>query len=517
MKKRLLATTLATMLLVTSCGGNTDGGTADSTTPSDSPAPVETETETETNTTSDGDYDIYIYNSKGENAEAFDKMAKAYEEETGLTVKTFSIGSGQDHMNTLRAEMNSKQMPTIFSIQGLKELDEWEQGEFVLDLNTIPDGEFKAMTDDIDSGLRLTSDGESSYGIPYNVEGYGYIVDRQMLTDLFDPSTDVDALIADIKGASYDEWKTFVETADAYIKEPSALTVTLMGNTYTMNGEKTGVATNLTGVFSVMGSQKWTYGDHFVNVAINTVFDSPAAAFNATDEEIAQLENSFKKYAEALDLKTSYLAGSEGPEVRGQDFISEAKYGYDQAVQIFVDSKALFLKQGNWAYGNVESANAEMADRLLFLPVKMPIEESDIKVDGLTVEAFNSSIPVFVPNWYVINALVSEEEQNKAMDFLLWLNTSETGSSFVTDEFNFIPYNADPTAIELSNSLGQSILTYMADGNTLQAPYNGSPATWSSDTLGGYLLENYLNKAEWPDNAYDDIAKFGYDAWMDLK
>ena len=65
------------------------------------------------------DYDIYIYNSKGENAEQFKAMCEAYTEETGVKIKQFSIGSGQDHMETLRAEMASKNPPTIFSIQGI--------------------------------------------------------------------------------------------------------------------------------------------------------------------------------------------------------------------------------------------------------------------------------------------------------------------------------------------------------------------------------------------------------------
>ena len=45
-------------------------------------------------------------------------MCEAYTEETGVKVKQFSIGSGQDHMETLRAEMASKNPPTIFLHSG---------------------------------------------------------------------------------------------------------------------------------------------------------------------------------------------------------------------------------------------------------------------------------------------------------------------------------------------------------------------------------------------------------------
>ena len=51
----------------------------------------------------DKGYDIYVYNSKCENAAQFDAMCKAYTAQTGVRIKAFSIGSGQDHAETLLA------------------------------------------------------------------------------------------------------------------------------------------------------------------------------------------------------------------------------------------------------------------------------------------------------------------------------------------------------------------------------------------------------------------------------
>lgn len=457
---------------------------------------------------------IYVYNSKGENAEQFKEMCAAYSKESGIEVEAFSIGSGQDHMETLRAQMNTDKMPTVFSIQGLKELQEWKESGKALDLTTVDAGDFKTLADAVPAGLRLTT-GKDSYGIPYNVEGYGYIVDTQMLQDLFALDS-TDAIIADIKAATYDEWEAFVKATDAYIKNTTAATVKLNGTDYTFAADKAGVAANLTGVFAVMGSQKWTYGDHFINVALNAAFANPAAANAATDADIDALKGPLLAYAKALDLKTSYLAGADGAAVRGQDFIADANYGYDQTVQIFADSKAVFLKQGNWAYGNVEKANADMAARLQFLPVKMPMTDADITVDGLTVDKFNSSIPVFVPNYYAINAKASKAEQKAGMDFLVWLNTSEAGKKFVTDSFNFIPYNADPATTTLGNSLGNSILDYIKADSTLAAPYQGAPASWSGDVVGLKLLESYMNKATWTTDDYNDIADYAIAQWKEL-
>lgn len=458
-------------------------------------------------------YDIYVYNSKGENADAFKAMAEEYEKETGVKVKTFSIGSGQDHMETLRAQMNSSEQPSIFAIQGLKELPEWEESGKALDLSTVASGEFKDLVEGVDPSLRLSSDGKNSYGIPYNVEGYGYIVDKQMLTDIF-PGVDIETLLKDIKNASYDEWKNFIVATDAYIKNNTAAGVVLSGNTYTMAAEKTGLATKLNGVFAVMGSQKWTYGDHMLNVALNAVFDSAQAANSATEEKIKELKPALVKYAQALDTKTTYLAGKDAPLVRGKEFIAESNTGYDQIAQIFAEGKALFLKQGNWAYANIEKVDKTVPERLTFVPVKMPFEQSDIKVDK-TVEELNSSIPVFVPNFYAINASVSKDEQKKAMDFLVWLNTSEKGKKIVVEEFKFIPYNADASTV-VNNSLGDSIIQYVKEGKTLAAPYHGAPASWSGDVVGLKVMEEYLTKKDWTEKEHQEIADYAVEQWIEL-
>ncbi|MDR3247209.1 MAG: ABC transporter substrate-binding protein [Treponema sp.] len=464
----------------------------------------------------DKGYDLYIFNSKGENATQFADMAKAYQDATGVRVKVFSIGSGQDHSEPLNAEMNSRNKPVIFSVQGIKEMVEWQQGGFLLDLSTVTDPAFANLVGDIAPSLRLSTDGKTSYGIPYNVEGYGYIVDKQMLGDIFGPAN-VDKALAAIKTASYAEWEALVKALDAWIKAPAAAQVTLSGQSFSFAGAKTGLASNLNGVFAVMGSEKWTYGDHFVNVALNAFLSSPNEANSATDDTIRSGRAAFVDYAQALDLKTSYLAGKDGPAKRGQDFVSSSNFGYDQAVQIFADGKAVFFKQGNWAYGNIANVNRAQAERLSFLPVKIPYKSGDVVRGDVNAEQLNRSIPVFVPNYYTINALSSDAEKKYAYDFLVWMNTAAAGQKFVVEDFAFIPYNADPATTKLPNSLGNSIISYINSGDIMAAPYSGAPATWSGDVLGLRLMEQYMTKATWTPQDYSDIADYAVDQWIRLK
>lgn len=462
------------------------------------------------------DYDFYIFNTKGENADAMQAAVNAYQEKTGLKIKLFSLGSGTNSADTLRAEMNSKNKPAIFSIMNIQELAEWKEGGFAADLNTLTgNADFKALHDALSDNLKLTTDGTDSYGIPYNVEGYGYIVDTLMLADLFG-ADNVDAFLGDCKLATYDEFAAMVDTLDAYIQNGTAGTVTVNGKDYALAAQKTGLAQNLTGVFSVAGSEKWTYGDHMINIAIDTVFENPSAAKNATAQQIDELKNPLVAYAKALDVKTSHVAGENGPLPRSPEMINSTTNGYDPAVQKFADHKAIFMKQGNWVYTNIEKVNPEIVKTLTFIPIKMPFTDNDIKVSGLTAEKMQRSIPVFVPNYYAINAKVSEEEQNMAMDFLVWLNTTDEGKKFITEDMAFIPYNADPSTTQLGNSLGDSIIQYMASGDTITNAYAGAPTNWSGETVGLEIMEKYLTKADWTEEDYNAIADYAILKWKEM-
>ncbi|MDR0639928.1 MAG: extracellular solute-binding protein [Spirochaetaceae bacterium] len=464
----------------------------------------------------DSGYDIYLFNAKGENAAQVDAMAKAYQEAAGVRVKTFSIGAGAEQSAPMNTEMNSKNMPTIFSVQGINNLAMWLEGGYVQDFALVENNAaFSKLAADIAPDLRLTLGGTTNYGIPYNLEGYGYIVDTKMLAELFG-SADVKAVIEDIKGATYDEWEGFVTEADKWINNAPAAAFTLNGKPYTLAAAKTALTGNLNGVIAFMGSQRWTYGDHLVNVALNAAFTTINDSLNATEADVRRIRGPLAAYAKALDFKTRHLAGKNGPAKRGQDLVSDANFGYDQAVQVFAEGKALFLKQGNWAYNNILTVSREVAERLYFLPVKMPITAADITAQGVSVEKMARSIPVFVPNYYTVNALCSEEEKQKAYDFLVWMNTSPEGQRFIIEDMAFIPYNADAAVTTVPNSLGNSILEYIKEGDTIGDRWHGAPSPWAGDGLGALLMEQYLIKPEWSPGDYETIADFGVNRWIEL-
>ncbi len=455
--------------------------------------------------------ELYIFNTKGENADAMQAAADKFTEETGIKTKVFSLGSGTDSLEIMRTEINSQNKPAIFAVMNAESLVEWVESGYAQPLSSAKTDEYKALIETIPDDFHLTIDGSTNYGIPFNIEGYGYVVDTTMLSDIF--GVDGKEVADAIKTATYEEWESTVLALTDYIDNGNASTVTLSGQSFDMAATKTGKAATLEGVFSTAGSEKWTYGDHFINVALNTSFATPFDAQNATKADVEALISPLTAYAQALDLKTGNAVTERSP-----DFINSTTNGYDASVENLASGKAIFLKQGNWVYGNfANTSNPEIVDTLTFVPVKMPYTDDMVTVDGRTVESLNSSIPVFVPNYYIINDKVSDQEKEWAEKFLVWLNTSESGQEFVTEQMNFIPYNADPATTQVSNSLGNSIIEYLNSGDVISNPYAGAPTTWTGDIVGAYIMENYLTKAEWTEQDYADIAQFASDKWIEMK
>lgn len=452
------------------------------------------------------DYDLYIFNSKGENAVEFKEMTEEYGRLTGQKIKVFSIGSGQEHLATLRQEMQLRNKPSIFSVQSLAELIEWKDGGFALDLQAANGGsEFSQLVASIKDDQVLTTD-TGSYGIPYGLEGGAYLVDTALLQSIF--GDNAAAVLASLKTCLYDDFESFVTTMTKWIKgDADAASVTLESKTYALPAFK---GFSLRGVFAVAGYERWTYGDHFVNNAVNAVFATAAEAYKATDAQLDQLTEPLKAYARALDLKTTNMTNT-----RGNSFVTTSTE-YDSTVNTFVQGRALFMEQGNWSIANLSKRNAAIVDTLDIIPMKMPITDAMIKVPGRTAASMAASIPVFVPNYYAINAQVSKDEQKKAMDFLVWLNTSEKGKDYIVNKFNFIPFTADANTT-LPIGLNNAVLAYVKAGKTLSDPYHGAPATWATQTLGNYIREGFLSNATWNDNAYDAIAGYALKTWKEQR
>ena len=130
------------------------------------------------------DYDIYIYNSKGKTRNSSRPCARPIPRNRRENQEVFPSAQPGPH-GDLRAEMASKIHRRFFSIQGIKELPEWQESGRALDLSQAADPDFKKACRGDSENPMPSTDGTTNYGVPYNLEGYGYLVDKQMITDIF--------------------------------------------------------------------------------------------------------------------------------------------------------------------------------------------------------------------------------------------------------------------------------------------------------------------------------------------
>lgn len=446
------------------------------------------------------DYDVYIYNTKSEIADSYEKLASEYEKETGIKVKVLTSGT-DTAMETLRSEVTSKDYPTIFSCNA-SQVKEWVEGKYATDAAEIENTELKALYESIPDSMKLTSSGSGNYGIPYSVEGYGLIANKNMIKDILGLDN-ADGFIADYKVATYDEVAEMVKAMDEYIKGTGAINFTLNGNTYTTASEKTDLTKSLNGVFAIAGAEKWTYGNHYSNYALNAVFNTYDAAINATKEQVEALREPLKKSLLELGEITNYTAGPEGALTRGSEYINSTVSSYDIEVQTFSQGKAIFIKQGNWIYSNVAGIDQTVADNLCMLPVKLNFDKRDIAAENMTVEKMNQSVSEFVSQYYIVNEKASSTEKKNAEDFLVWLYTSDTGKDYILNQFEFVPFNADSNT-NLTNPLSIDLISYKNDGNVLSNCFDAVPNSWGVNAYGKVIMENLLtNPDKWSDSDID--------------
>ncbi|MBQ3094668.1 MAG: extracellular solute-binding protein, partial [Clostridia bacterium] len=106
---------------------------------------------------------VYYLNFKPEQDEAWQQLAKKYTDETGVAVTVLTAAQGT-YEETLTAEMNKSEAPTLFQISGQIALESWK--DYCLDLSS------SAVYSQLTSDDFAIKEGDAVYGIAYVYEGF---------------------------------------------------------------------------------------------------------------------------------------------------------------------------------------------------------------------------------------------------------------------------------------------------------------------------------------------------------
>lgn len=462
------------------------------------------------------EYDICIYNSDTSIGTSFRKMCDEYTDRTGVIIRTITPTEEESNVENLESYINSEYPPDIFTVGSMEEMSKWQSSGNIWDFNNATEGSFKDVVNNIPEGLRLSSNTSDSFGVPATVNGFGYIVDPKMISSLFGGDIYRKALY-DLQKCSYEEFSNFIDALLLYMSSGERMEFVLNDRTYSFVAEMGELSSKLNGIFSFAAGDPKISGSYFMNPILASIFKSPAAALIANDTAVDALSSPLMRLAEGLDLVTYLTASEDGVWSRGSDFISTTKNSATQSIKNFVAGKSAFLVGSTQDYENMSKFDYSVAKRCVFIPIKMPVTETDVSLAGYEFNKdLHKSLGVYVPHYYCINAKSSETEKKAAQDFLVWLRTSDLAEKYVVSEFSYVPYNIADGSV-LDNPLERSMMEYVSEGNFIPGVFRGTPNSWCNDTMGKYIIEKLFVKSPWTLEDYEDLADYGVSKWKELK
>ena len=426
MKKKLLSALLSVAMVATllvGCGGSTEEApAADSTTE----AATEEEAPAEETASAEGG-SVYYLNFKPEQDEAWQKLAAAYTEETGVEVTVVTAASGQ-YETTLMSEMGKSSAPTLFQVNGPVGLANWKDYCYDLAGSDI----YGELTNE----AFALKEGDVVYGIGYVIESYGIIANKTLLAEAGYDVADIDSF-EDLKACAED---------------------------ITARSEELGFA-----AFSSAGmdsSSDWRFKTHLANLPIYFEYQedgiSSTAAIKGT-----YLDN----YRAMWDL---YINNSTCEPAS-----LSAKTGDDSKAD-FIGKKAAFYQNGSWEYnGLIEGGFTD--DDLVMIPIYVGAGDEANQglctgtenywcVNSQAEEADIQATLNFI-NWCVTSEAGTTAMANDMGFVIPFKAAAESPNLFVKQDTEYTAAGKNPVSWnfttmpseEWKNGVGSALTAYAAD------------------------------------------------------
>lgn len=412
--------------------------------------------------------EIYFLNFKPEIASVYEKIAEEYKEKKGVTVKVVTAASN-GYEQTLTSEIAKSDPPTIFQVNGPVGYRAW--ADYCADLKDTALYSFLS-----DKSLAI-KDGDSVYGIPYVVEGYGIIYNEEITDKYFALKDRATSFSSMDEINSFSKLKALVEDMQSKKEE-----------------------LNIDGVFastSFSSGNAWRWDTHLANVPFyyefieNKDFDDPTLAGLGSSEINFTYSENFKNI---FDL---YINNSGTPKnLIGSKSVNDS-------MAEFALGKVAMVQNGNWAYKDISDVdgNTVKKDKIKMLPVYTGIKGEE-----------NQGLCVGTENYLAINSKVSAEKQKASADFLEWLFSSDEGKRYVTEELGFIsPFTTFDEDERPEDPLANQILDWMEKKDIKSVPwiFTSFPSETFKQDFSSVLLQYAQGSADW-DKVVSTVKK----AWQ---
>ena len=320
---------------------------------------------------------VYYLNFKPESDQAWQDLAKTYTEKTGVPVKVLTAASGE-YNNTLIAEMDKKDAPTMFQVGNQGALKTW--GDFCYDLSGTDF--YKEMTTD---DFNLKGENGEVLAAGYCYEAFGIIVNKALLAKAgYD--------LSDIK--DFDSLKKVADDIHARAAE-------LGFDAFSSAG--------------LDSSSSWRFSGHLANMPLYYEFRDDKVTAQPAEIKGTYLDN----YKNIWDL---YITDSATKRV---DLITATG---DMSTAEFKEGKACFYQNGTWEYAGLIEAGLKAED-LAMIPIYCGVDGEE-----------KAGLCCGTENCWSVNKNASEEDIKATLDFMYWVVTSEEGTTLLAEQFGPCPF-----------------------------------------------------------------------------
>ena len=396
---------------------------------------------------------VYYLNFKPEAADQWAALAKEYTKEKGVDVKVQTAASGT-YEQTLKSEIAKTEAPTLFQVNGPVGYQNWKK--YTADMSNTD--VYKELTNQ-DVALK---DGDKVVGVPYVMETYGLIYNKDILNKYF--------ALDGAKATSMDEIDNF-DTLKAVADD--------------MQSRKDELG--IKGAFTSAGfdsSSDWRFKTHLANLPLYYEFKDD----NVTEQPATIKGTYLPNYKKIFDL---YITDSTTDHTQ-----LSAKTG-DDANSEFALGEAAFYQNGTWAWTDLQKAGMK-AESVGMMPIYTGVKGEEKQ--GLATGS---------ENYWCINDKASDADKKATEDFLSWVITSDTGKKAISQDMGFTTPFKTFDDVKFDNPLTEAAVEDQKSGKT-QVSWNFTmmPSEEWKNKVGQALLEYAQGTGKW-----DAVKTAFVDGW----
>ena len=396
---------------------------------------------------------VYYLNFKPEAADQWTALAKEYTKEKGVEVKVQTAASGT-YEQTLKSEIAKTEAPTLFQVNGPVGYQNWKK--YTADMSNTD--VYKELANQ-DVALK---DGDKVVGVPYVMETYGLIYNKDILNKYF--------ALDGAKATYMDEIDNF-DTLKAVADDMQA------------RKDELGIK----GAFTSAGfdsSSDWRFKTHLANLPLYYEFKDD----NVTEQPATIKGTYLPNYKKIFDL---YITDSTTDPTQ-----LSAKTG-DDANSEFALGEAAFYQNGTWAWTDLQKAGMK-AESVGMMPIYTGVKGEEKQ--GLATGS---------ENYWCINDKASDADKKATEDFLSWVITSDTGKKAISQDMGFTTPFKTFDDVKFDNPLTEAAVEDQKSGKT-QVSWNFTmmPSEEWKNKVGQALLEYAQGTGKW-----DAVKTAFVDGW----